>query len=137
VPAWSPSSALLADLESRLDSATLTAVRQELDIFLHEVLHFLDEETHPAQKIKELPPYPVEPLLERLHTAIAQGESVEIEYYTAGRGIFTRRLIEPLRLEQERGIHYLVAYCYWRQGERIFRVDRIRALREENVARKA
>jgi hypothetical protein len=65
-----------------------------------------------------------------LRRALAAGQPVEIEYYTAGRGDLTRRTVEPLRLEDRDGVAYLVAYCRLRRDQRTFRVDRIRAARK-------
>jgi hypothetical protein len=61
-----------------------------------------------------------------LRQALEDGHPVEIDYYTAGRGELTRRVVEPLRLEERDGVPYLVAYCRLRQAERVFRLDRIR-----------
>ncbi|HHS97657.1 MAG TPA: WYL domain-containing protein, partial [Chloroflexi bacterium] len=56
------------------------------------------------------------------------GETVEIEYYTAGRGHVTRRRVDPLRLEWRGEVVYLIAYCHLRGDRRVFRVDRIQRL---------
>ena len=42
------------------------------------------------------------------------------------RGL-SHRTVDPLRLEERRGVRYLVAYCHLRHAERLFRLDRIRA----------
>ncbi len=73
----------------------------------------------------DLIPIPAERWLPRLERAIERGESIEIEYQGGKREGRTLRRVEPYRIEKRRRLHYLVAYCYLRRGERCFRVDRI------------
>ena len=60
-----------------------------------------------------------------IERALQEGRPLEMVYHTAGRGERTVRVVEPLRLEEQGGALYLVAYCRLRQAERVFRVDRI------------
>lgn len=64
-----------------------------------------------------------------IEDALAEGQALEICYYTAGRDEVTHRLVEPYRLERRctrRGDElYLVAFCHRAQAERVFRLDRI------------
>jgi len=51
-----------------------------------------------------------------------------MSYYTAGRNELTHRVVEPLRVERRGKALYLIAFCHRAQAERIFRLDRIRAI---------
>lgn len=64
----------------------------------------------------------------RLTAAIAGEHSVELTYWTAGRGELTHRRVDPYRLETRGSVTYLVAYCHLRRAERVFRLDRILAV---------
>jgi proteasome accessory factor C len=67
--------------------------------------------------------------LEAVRNAAARGERVEIEYWSAGRDELTTRRIDPAVAFFAMGEWYLSAYCHRANDERMFRVDRIRALR--------
>lgn len=76
------------------------------------------------------PPYPEDglPVVESLaliRQALAEGQALEMDYYTAGRDVITHRVVEPYRLEERLGAHYLVGFCHRAQAERVFRLDRI------------
>lgn len=67
-----------------------------------------------------------ETILEMITTAMNTDQLLDITY----RGLvdvepYLRR-IEPLRLEQWHQLHYLHAYCYRAEANRVFRVDRIK-----------
>jgi hypothetical protein len=87
---------------------------------LIEALHRAD-----PLEMEDRLPQPTGPLLEALEVAIEAGESVEIDYYTAGRVHQTTRRVDPLRLEWRGDVVYLIAYCHLRSDQRVFRVDRI------------
>jgi len=70
----------------------------------------------------------------RLTAAIAGEHSVELTYWTAGRGELTRRRVDPYRLETRDRVTYLVAYCHLRRAERVFRLDRIIAVADSEPA---
>ncbi len=74
-----------------------------------------------------------------LQKALANKQQVEIDYYTFGRHKLSKRTVEPLDLFSDNGNWYLQAWCSLAEGERIFRLDRIHALRLTNneVTRKA
>jgi hypothetical protein len=71
---------------------------------------------------------PVEESAARIEAALAEGLALEMDYYTAGRDALTHRVVEPHRLEYRGAVAYLVGFCRRAQAERVFRVDRIRAL---------
>ena len=67
--------------------------------------------------------------LAAVRDAVARGERVEIDYWSAGRDDLTTRRIDPALAFFAMGEWYVSAYCHRANGERMFRVDRIRALR--------
>ncbi|MFN2545048.1 MAG: helix-turn-helix transcriptional regulator [Actinomycetota bacterium] len=68
--------------------------------------------------------------LEGLRDAAAQHHRLEIEYYSASRDETSVRRIDPEEVFSAIGNWYAVAWDDGAEGERMFRVDRIRALRE-------
>ncbi len=69
------------------------------------------------------------PFLSAVRRAAARGERLEIEYWSAGRDELTTRRIDPSVAFFAMGEWYVSAYCHRAGAERMFRVDRIRALR--------
>lgn len=67
--------------------------------------------------------------LTRLQDATANGEQLELEYYSFARDEMTTRVVDPRRVFHAFGAWYLDAYCRSAEGERLFRVDRVRAVR--------
>ena len=67
--------------------------------------------------------------LDAVRDAAARGERVEIDYWSAGRDELTTRRIDPAVAFFAMGEWYVSAYCHRANDERMFRVDRIRALR--------
>jgi len=67
-------------------------------------------------------------LLEAIRDAVAAHRRVEIEYWSAGRDEVTVRRIDPEVVFFATGEWYVGAYCHRAQDERMFRVDRIRAV---------
>ncbi|HVM53754.1 MAG TPA: WYL domain-containing protein [Acidimicrobiales bacterium] len=67
-------------------------------------------------------------MLDTLRTAIAAHRRVELDYYTYGRDARTRRVIEPWDVYAAEGEWYVQAWCHAAQAERLFRLDRIRAV---------
>ncbi len=61
--------------------------------------------------------------------AAARHERIEIDYWSAGRNEFTTRRIDPEIVFFATGEWYVGAYCHAAHDERMFRVDRIRAVR--------
>ena len=54
--------------------------------------------------------------------------SVEIDYYSFARDEMTTRVVDPWRVFHAFGAWYLAAWCHRATAERLFRVDRVRAL---------
>jgi proteasome accessory factor C len=67
--------------------------------------------------------------LERLQDAAASDERVEIDYYSFARDEMTTRVIDPWRVFHAFGTWYVAGWCHRAGGERLFRVDRVRAVR--------
>ena len=64
-----------------------------------------------------------------LRSAVSRQEQVDIDYYTYGRDELTQRIVEPSRVFSDNGNWYLDAWCHRAGAQRVFRVDRIRAVR--------
>ena len=56
-------------------------------------------------------------------------EQVEIDYYSFTRDEMTTRIVDPWRVFHTFGAWYLAAWCHRANAERLFRVDRVRAVR--------
>lgn len=69
-------------------------------------------------------------VLAALRRATRRYERMEIDYYTASRGELTTRRIDPEHVFSAIGHWYVVAWDSNRDEERLFRTDRIRAVRE-------
>jgi proteasome accessory factor C len=68
-------------------------------------------------------------VLDELRRAIEGHRRVELDYYTFGRDERTTRVVDPHRVYADQGQWYLAAWCHLVEGDRLFRVDRIAALR--------
>jgi proteasome accessory factor C len=66
--------------------------------------------------------------VEELREAAAAHEQVEIEYYSFARDEMTTRTVDPWRVFHAFGSWYLAAWCHSAVAERLFRVDRVRAV---------
>jgi predicted DNA-binding transcriptional regulator YafY len=55
-------------------------------------------------------------------------EKLKISYYTGSTGRISERVVHPWALVQRLGVWYLVALCEEAGQERVFRMDRIRAV---------
>lgn len=67
--------------------------------------------------------------LATIRRAIEDHERVEIDYFSYARDEMTTRVVEPQRVFHALGAWYLAAFCHRAGGERLFRVDRVRAVR--------
>jgi proteasome accessory factor C len=67
--------------------------------------------------------------LAQLQAAVADRAQLEIDYYSFARDEMTTRVVDPARVFHAFGAWYLAAYCHHAEGERLFRVDRIRTVR--------
>lgn len=71
-----------------------------------------------------LPPPPE--MAGTLGRAASRGEVVRLTYTSLGRGETTEREVEPWRVFATLGNWYLSGHCRLAEGERVFRLDRIR-----------
>jgi proteasome accessory factor C len=67
--------------------------------------------------------------LQQLRDAVDAGRQVEIEYYSSARDEMTTRVVDPVRVFHALGAWYLAAWCHRANGDRLFRIDRVRAVR--------
>jgi len=63
-----------------------------------------------------------------LRAAVDTGRQLEVDYYTAGRDDHAVRVVEPHRLYARDGAWYLLGWCHRAEGQRVFRVDRMRGV---------
>jgi proteasome accessory factor C len=73
----------------------------------------------------ELGPAPAG-VLDAVRAATGEHRRLELEYYSFGRDAVATRVVEPWRVFNAQGNWYLSAWCQQAEGERLFRVDRIR-----------
>ena len=64
----------------------------------------------------------------RLERAIEARETVRVHYFTASRGEWSDRDIDPYHLHFQEGIWYILAHCYRRGKVTVFAVDRIETI---------
>lgn len=64
-----------------------------------------------------------------LRAAVDRREQLEVDYYSHARDEMTTRTIDPHRVFHALGAWYLAAYCHRAGADRLFRVDRIQAVR--------
>jgi proteasome accessory factor C len=63
-----------------------------------------------------------------VRTALDAGRALRIVYYTAGRDVVSRRVVDPMRLLLVEGRGYLEAWCRRAEAVRLFRLDRVDAV---------
>jgi proteasome accessory factor C len=68
------------------------------------------------------------PYLDAVRDAAAEGRRIKIEYWSSGRDALTARRIDPGPPFFALGEWYTDAYCWLREGPRMFRIDRIRGV---------
>lgn len=78
------------------------------------------------------PMYSVDDKLPVLEKSLLRHLSLEAQYYSVSRETVDKITIDPLVLLQENGIWLLVAYCHQKRDILLFRVDRVKDLRETN-----
>ncbi|HEX8582624.1 MAG TPA: WYL domain-containing protein, partial [Acidimicrobiales bacterium] len=66
-----------------------------------------------------------EETLELLQEAVRASRQVELDYYAFGRDERARRVVDPYRVYADQGQWYVAGWDHLRDGERVFRVDRI------------
>ncbi len=121
-PAFGALDALLASLAA----ADQAIVQAQWERLREELMTALDGRTFAP------PPQPTDPERWRplIEAAIADGRSLTMRYFTAGRNVLTERTVTPHWIEEHRGIPYLRADCHLAGRILLFRLDRIQELRE-------
>lgn len=110
------------------ENTSLRRAAEKVKAIISQESHLKLEEL--SQRIRlRLQPEWYRDVLEKVKTAIEERVSVEIDYYTRGRGEGTKRKVNPYFLSWSGGQHYLIGFCHLRKGERIFRLENIRELR--------
>jgi proteasome accessory factor C len=66
-------------------------------------------------------------VLDVLRVALRSHRQIAIDYYAYGRDEITHRVVDPYRVTTDHGQWYLSAFCHLADGDRLFRVDRIRS----------
>ena len=66
--------------------------------------------------------------IESINEAMLSGRVIEIIYYTMSRKKSHQRKVAPYRVWFHDGGFYLIGHCKWRDGIRIFAVDRIKKI---------
>jgi proteasome accessory factor C len=66
-------------------------------------------------------------VLAAVRRASTEGRKLVIDYYSYGRDGRSRRTVQPWNVVNRAGQWYLSGFCEQAEGERLFRVDRIRA----------
>lgn len=72
-------------------------------------------------------------VLASVRTAIAERTSIVIEYYGYNRDEVSERTVDPYRVTSDEGQWYLLGHCHRAEGERLFRVDRIRSIQRTDL----
>jgi proteasome accessory factor C len=67
--------------------------------------------------------------LAQIRRALDAGRALHLSYYVAARDERTERDVDPVQLHSVEGRWYLQAWCRLAEGMRLFRLDRIDALR--------
>jgi proteasome accessory factor C len=70
-------------------------------------------------------------VLSTARAAVAESRQLTIDYYSYGRDEPSTRTVDPYRVVAREGHWYLLAWCHKADGERLFRIDRIRSARLE------
>ena len=66
--------------------------------------------------------------IELINEAVFSGRVIEIVYYTMSRKKSRQRKVAPYRMWFHSGGFYLIGHCKWRDGIRIFAVERIKKI---------
>jgi len=72
--------------------------------------------------------------LTSLQEVVADNQQVELDYYSFARDEMTTRVVDPWRVFHAFGAWYLAGHCHRAGGERLFRVDRVRAIRRTGAS---
>lgn len=116
----------IAQLTDHLDAREM----MRLEVEAWEVLDWLIGDEQPVTSNHDIarvdgPHVDYDPqaeVVDLVREAIFQGFRLKIDYFTRNRSKMSTRVIAPLALAAD---SYVRAYCYARQAQRIFRIERI------------
>lgn len=131
-------SELVSSLLKKLSKDISAHDLEKLDGFIRSLIKEAEEyrNTHESRDAEyagdfdELfgPSYPYRETLKILEKAMSEGKCVEINYYSASQGKFTKRNVQPKSIERKGRKPYLNAYCFLRNEDRVFKVGRIKEI---------
>jgi predicted DNA-binding transcriptional regulator YafY len=114
------------EIQSALDSA-LNKIASALPPQGHQYVRALDDlfsiGLGPHKNYQEY-----RSTVDRITQAIDRTRTVQMRYFSASRGLSSRREVEPYRLWYAAGGLYLIGYCHLRKDVRLFAVERIRSI---------
>ncbi len=123
---------LAPELEQQLQAGLTPALQQALGLTLADdtvAMHVASNGTEcRGSKPRPEPRMAEAEIRCRLQMALSRGQPVALLYEKGGAGQLEERLVQPLTLQEQAGSTYLRAYCYLRQAERTFRIDRMHQL---------
>lgn len=65
-------------------------------------------------------------VLDVVRQGVREHRQVKLAYYAYGRDELTDRVVDPYRVTTDQGQWYLSGFCHLADGDRLFRIDRIR-----------
>lgn len=126
-PALSTMSDELAD--AIVDSVLGCDGEDDLDFDLSLIESEMNEDQLDHQ-VMNFPMYATDETLPKLEKALVDHRMVKAEYYSFARESVDRITLNPLTILKEEGLWRVIAYCHERKEVLLFRVDRIKQLKE-------
>ena len=92
---------------------------------LAKLASVLDQGDSPALQVRleEVP----SAVLDVVQQGVREHRQVSLDYYAYGRDELTHRVVDPHRVTTDQGQWYLSGFCHLADGDRLFRIDRIRS----------
>lgn len=129
---------LVSSLAEKLSKQASSGELKKIDDFIRSLIKEAEEYRNTRESVDsdysgdfdEMfgPSYPYSGTLKILEKAIDEGKCVEINYYSASQGKFTKRKVQPKSIERKSGKPYINAYCFLRNEDRVFKVGRIKEI---------
>jgi len=119
--------ALVVALRTLAETPGLTE-RDALDRTLAKVEQVAGAAALPAGRV-EVALETEQQVLPVVQDALARGRRLHLSYYVPGRDETTERDVDPMRVLLVEGRSYLEAWCRRAEGVRLFRLDRVEAVR--------
>jgi len=132
--AISPALASMSDelAEAIVDSVLGCDEQDDLELLQHHVFREKENEFVEASMEAPLnyPMYAVDKTLPALEKALISHRAVRVQYYSFARESVDEVTLDPLTIVKEEGLWRMVAYCHEKDEVYVFRVDRIKELKE-------